>query len=218
MDGLVNNKRTKTTNMRPKRHLFLIIFSLFYISTSYCATDMDEYPWSAFFYVGKMTQNTLGSVLIQDFQFDSETLYSLELSRQLSPENALRHFLQPIVSTVEVAGNFTYRDDPAGNIFEFNPYLLFRWRDFPWDNVVTTSLGLGEGLSYDTEVPQIEMKNSDEAQRLLNYLMMEATFALPDHPQWELVWRIHHRSGVFGLYNSGNNGSTAIGLGIRYHF
>ena len=207
--------------MRPKRALYLIFLSILpfdYLNATCANASEYDYPWALFFYVGKMTQNTLGSVLIQDYQFDDETLYSLELSRELSPCNAFRHFVQPIVSTVEVVANVTYRDDPVGPIYEFNPYFTFRWKEFPWNPIITTTIALGEGLSYDSQVPQVEIKNSDETQRLLNFLMVEATFAMPTHPRWELVWRAHHRSGVFGLYNSGNTGSTAVGLGVRYHF
>lgn len=185
--------------------------------------QMTDLPWAVLVYVGQMTNQTLGNVIFQNYTFSNETLYSLELSHQLAPQNPLRRFLQPILTTVEVSGNFTYRDDPVGPIYEFDPYLTFRWAHFPWDKYVTTTLGLGEGISFDSKVPSIEVGSdpsgsTDSPQKVLNYLMMEATFALPNHPHWELVWRIHHRSGVYGLYRAENTGSTAIGLGIRYRF
>jgi hypothetical protein len=34
---------------------------------------------------------------------------------------------------------------------------------------------------------------------LLNYLALEVGLALPRRPDWSLVYRIHHRSGIFGL-------------------
>jgi hypothetical protein len=48
--------------------------------------------------------------------------------------------------------------------------------------------------------------------------MLEAAFALPAYPQIQVVGRIHHRSGAFGLYRAGNTGSNAVGIGIRYLF
>src|SRR5262245_23564687 len=51
---------------------------------------------------------------------------------------------------------------------------------------------------------------------MMNYLLLEATFALPTHPYLQLVVRIHHRSGAHGLYHAGNTGSNVIGLRIRY--
>ena len=47
--------------------------------------------------------------------------------------------------------------------------------------------------------------------------MVEATFALPRHPQWQLAYRIHHRSGIFGVYDT-DSGSNTVGLGLRYFF
>lgn len=200
-----------------------IVLAVLFISTaitSFAEPDpaLLDNPWAVFVYAGQMTENTIGKVVAFNFQLDDETLYSLELSRQLSPNNPFRRWLQPIVGTIELNANGTYRDDPVGPIYEFNPYVSFRWIDFPWNHVITTTFAIGEGLSYDTNIPQVEAENSEETQNLLNYLMLEATFALPKYPRWELVYRIHHRSGVFGLYNAGNNGSTAVGLGIRYRF
>jgi hypothetical protein len=194
---------------------------IFYQVTGYADDNESIYtyqPWAVMGYWGKMTDNTLGQVIKFDYKTTQETLYSLEFSHQLMANNPLRKFFSPIVSTIEVIGNVTYRDDPVGPIYEFNPYLAFRWQHLPWNNIIVTSFAMGEGLSYDSQVPQVEARNSEETQSLLNYLMLEATFALPNHPQWELVARIHHRSGVFGLYDAGNNGSTAVGVGIRYRF
>lgn len=182
------------------------------------ANKSSYYPWAVMFYYGRMTNNDLGKVLTSSFTLSKEKLYSVEFSHQLPSANAFMQFFQPLVSTIDVVGNFTYRDDPLGNIYEVNPYLAFRWNHFPWNKYVFTSFAVGEGLSYDTKVPQIEQRTSTHSQSLLNFLLFEATFAMPSHPNWELVARVHHRSGVFGLYNAGNNGSTAVGLGIRYRF
>jgi hypothetical protein len=47
--------------------------------------------------------------------------------------------------------------------------------------------------------------------------MLEATFALPKYPQWQLAYRIHHRSGIYGVFDT-DSGSNTIGLGLRYFF
>ena len=147
-------------------------------------------------------------------------LYSVEVAHELSPTNWFRRWLQPLVSTIEIGGNVTYRgDDPAGTIYEFVPSIILRWQNFPWNHYVTTTLAAAEGISYATKVPFQETVDADnDTKRLLNYLMFEATFAMPKYPQWELVARIHHRSGAFGLYGAGNSGSTAVGVGVRYLF
>jgi hypothetical protein len=103
---------------------------------------------------------------------------------------------------------------------EFNLLLNARWSRFPWDNFIDTSAALGWGQSFATTVPPLEPRSDRDEQstRLLNYLLVEIDFAPPSRPEWGLVLRLHHRSGVFGLYNGVNGGSNFIGAGIRYQF
>ena len=49
-------------------------------------------------------------------------------------------------------------------------------------------------------------------------MVVELTIASPRYPRLQLVMRIHHRSGAFGLYHAGNTGSNDLALGIRYLF
>lgn len=180
----------------------------------------DKYEWGVMGYVGAMT----GSELYHDMYFDFNglgpgTLYSFEVLRQLPKDNWARQLFRGLVSTIEVGGNYTYETDPTGPINEGNAYFVFRWRDFPWNHKVLTTFGIGEGLSYASHVPQQELDSEDEpgnATRLLNYLMTELTFSMPEHPEWQVMYRLHHRSGVFGLYTPGTVGSTAAGIGVRY--
>ncbi len=177
------------------------------------------YPWAVMGYYGKMTRNTLGQVLGFGYKIGNETLYSIEFGKRLSRQNMFMHFFQPIFNTISIVGNFTYRDDRVGPIYEFNPYISFRWERFPWNRYVPTTFAIGEGLSYDTKVPYREAENSNQGtKRLMNYLSFELTLGIPKFPHWQILWRIHHRSGVYGLYDAGNSGSTAVGLGLRYMF
>ena len=101
--------------------------------------------------------------------------------------------------------------------WEFTGSLNLRWVVFPWNRHIETTVALGEGLSWATQIPALEKAdptNSDNAQ-LLNYILIEVTFAIPESP-WSLVTRIHHRSGVFGLF--GHSGSNILEAGIRYRF
>jgi len=179
----------------------------------------DAYPNSALYYYGVTTEDALGSMFVGKIHRWPEHIQSIELTHTLSRENFLRRLVYPLVGVVQVSANFTVRNG-AGEptIYEFNPYVEGRWTNFPWNNVISTSFAIGEGISYDTSIPTLEKKSSDNTKRLLNYLMLEATLALPDNPRWQLVARIHHRSGAFGLYHAGNTGSNDVGLGIRYLF
>jgi hypothetical protein len=101
--------------------------------------------------------------------------------------------------------------------WELTGSLNLRWVVFPWNRYVATTLAIGEGLSWASEIPALEKEdptNSENAQ-LLNYVLIEVTFALPESP-WSLVTRIHHRSGVWGLF--GHSGSNILEAGVRYRF
>jgi hypothetical protein len=179
----------------------------------------DRYRFAGLYYYGITTSDALGSILVGKIHRWPEHIQSVELSYTLSRENFLRRLVYPLVGVVQVTGNFTVRNGSNEHtIYEFNPYVEGRWANFPWNKYVNTSFAIGEGISYDTSIPSLERKSSEDTKRLLNYLMLEATFASPDNPRWQLVLRIHHRSGAFGLYHAGNTGSNDLGLGIRYLF
>lgn len=177
--------------------------------------------WGIFIYHSWMTNSNIGPVLTgQNVHFKYGTMNSIDLSYQLDPANPLRRFFRPLVSTIEVAGNITQRHDPNGLIYEFDPYLNFRWKTFPWDHYITTTFAIGDGLSYATGIPLREQHDSsnNNAKRLLNFLVVEATFAAPSHPDLQFVLRVNHRCGAWGLFGAGNLSSNAVGLGIRYLF
>ena len=216
-----------------KTKIILIIFGFFALMSSCLAAETINhnvpsikpvdgdlsYPWSILLYRGWMTTNTLGQVLTFDYKRQQEgSLYAAELSYELSPDNPVREFFQPIVGTMNIALNTAYQEDPAGPVYELNPVLIFRWTHFPWNQYVLTTLGAGEGISYASRILSREYKGVDKTNHLLNFLMFEATFAMPSHPRWEFVWRLHHRSGAYNMYDAENSGSTAFGFGIRYSF
>lgn len=95
-----------------------------------------------------------------------------------------------------------------------------RWVSFPWDKWVDTSAALGAGLSYATEEPALERKENPEtgATRLLHYLVFEFAVAPPGESHWSLVIRLHHRSGVWGLFDGVGSASNFAVLGLRYRF
>ena len=104
--------------------------------------------------------------------------------------------------------------------WEFNALIALRWKYFPWNKHVKTSFAVGDGLSYATEVPLLEDLDEPEtgSTRLLNYLLIELTFAPPKEEHWAFVFRIHHRSGIFGVFDDVSGGSNVIALGIKYTF
>jgi hypothetical protein len=169
-------------------------------------------------YYGAMTCNTLGHVIKLNYSIDDEQLYSGEFTYVFRPDQGIRRYFGPVFQSIEANFNFTVHDDHGRSFYEFVPYLSFRWKKFPWTNYLKTSISLGEGVSWASNISTREWRDSKDPQKFLNYLNLEMTAALPSFPRLELVGRFHHRSGVFGLYRSTNSGSTAAGLAVRWYF
>jgi len=100
--------------------------------------------------------------------------------------------------------------------WEFNLPIIGRWEAFPWDDVVDTSIAFGIGPSYASEKPKVEIANDGDSHRLLVYWMMEIEVGPPDKG-WSAIFRLHHRSGAYGLV-AGEGGSNAIVIGLRQRF
>jgi hypothetical protein len=96
----------------------------------------------------------------------------------------------------------------------------FRWTYFPWNKYVKTTIALEEGPDIATEIDQEERlrAGNDRGSYFLNFFTPEITFARPSDPNNELLLRFHHRSGIFGLINGVNGGSSFATIGFRHRF
>ncbi len=94
--------------------------------------------------------------------------------------------------------------------------IIGRWEPFPWDEVVDTSLAFGIGPSYASSKPKVEVANDGDSRRLLVYWMMEIEVGVPDK-SWSAIFRLHHRSGAFGLV-ADEGGSNAMVIGLKQRF
>ncbi|MGH7325576.1 MAG: hypothetical protein ACREJ9_13170 [Candidatus Rokuibacteriota bacterium] len=103
---------------------------------------------------------------------------------------------------------------------EFAASINVRWITFPWDAYIDTSVAFGSGLSYATEAPEVEARDNPDtgSARFLHYIMLEVVLAVPGAPRWGVVARVHHRSGVFGLFEGVGRASNAFAGGLRYRF
>jgi hypothetical protein len=100
--------------------------------------------------------------------------------------------------------------------WELNGMYVLRWITFPWNHFLHTSFAAGEGFSYTTSKHKREPSST---VRGLHYLMLELALALPDHKEWSLVGRVHHRSNIYGAIGPDNAiSSNYIGMGIKYGF
>jgi hypothetical protein len=103
---------------------------------------------------------------------------------------------------------------------EFWGALAFRWTAFPWNNYVKTTIALSEVISLATQIDTVERDaNPNRAGSIvLNYFSPEITVSLPDYQQYDLIFSIHHRSGLYGLIDHVNAGSQFGTVGFRIHF
>jgi hypothetical protein len=108
-----------------------------------------------------------------------------------------------------------------GNELEFGAIPEFRWKWFPWNNVVYTNVRVGPlGLSYTTGLSVEESSDTtgNHTSRFLNLDVYEWTFAPSEQSKWEGFIRNQHRSGIFGLINGVRGGSNYVNLGLRVRF
>ena len=104
---------------------------------------------------------------------------------------------------------------------EFWAGLTFRWTEFPWNDVVKTVIGVTEGASFATKVEREERRESMPGHAgsvFLNFFSPEITIAPPGVSAYELVFRMHHRSGMFGLIHNVHGGAQYGTVGIRVYF
>jgi hypothetical protein len=109
--------------------------------------------------------------------------------------------------------------------------LYLRWKWFPWNDYVRTTVAVSTGVNYASGIPDYEIAQSgnNRGSRALHYFSPEITFSLPSDPTTELVIRNHHRSGgadwwgkshpVYGgLFRNTAGGVQYLSAGIRKKF
>jgi hypothetical protein len=102
---------------------------------------------------------------------------------------------------------------------EFAAAVYARWHAFPWNDFVSTTMAAGVGPSYTTVYPQLEFQEGDDSKsKILNQANLELTLAMPRHPHTQLLFRLQHRSGIFGLINGVTDASNFLTLGLRHRF
>jgi hypothetical protein len=170
--------------------------------------DIKRPKWFVTVYGGAHAQDDIGDVFTFNAKFeDNDYIAVLALAREFW------HYKEFISFEVEGQIGKHFNND---TFWEFNGLIIGRWHAFPWNKYVDTSIAVGDGLSYYTEVSKVEKEDDEDAQKTLNYLMFELALGLPQYPRWDLVVRIHHRSSIFGLYGAG--GSNYVCGGIKFSF
>ena len=122
---------------------------------------------------------------------------------------------------IDVEIDFSVSLHNTDNFATFNVTPTFRWKWFPWNNYVYTTLRVGPfGLSYATKVSDLERAQVTygHSANLLNSTLVEWTFAPAENSPWEAFWRIQHRCGVYGLFDDVVGGTNYMTFGFRASF
>jgi hypothetical protein len=89
----------------------------------------------------------------------------------------------------------------------------------PLGNVASMSIGLIAGFSGITNPTDLERQREYEHSgnsKLLFYFSPELAFAFRDLPNIEMVFRLHHRSGLYGTLGRMREGSNTHAVGVRW--
>lgn len=165
--------------------------------------------WAITLYGTRLNSGTLKETFLFQADYVDSYLLALALSRRVYSYKRYIDF--------EVEANVAKHFGEQHN-WEFNGLITARWLLFPWNKYLNTTIAIGQGLSYATEIPDLETRFHDETSQLLIFSMYELTLSLPKVPRWILVTRIHHRSGLGGLFGDVHGASNSVGLGLRYRF
>lgn len=185
------------------------------------APDYSENRFSVAVYGGFLTTQAFSELYSGPNKLVNTNIIAASVSRELfSVGHAFGvKALEPLKLEVEgIYALHTGEWPHSQNFSEYAGSFNLRWHRFPWNRYVVTTMGFGEGLSYATEKPSYEIEINNKTAYLMNFLMFDVTFAHPDLPELALMLRLHHRSGVFGLFDDVSGGSNFFVAGLKYTF
>lgn len=97
--------------------------------------------------------------------------------------------------------------------------IFLRWKAFPWNDYVRTSIAIGVGPSVSGNVViEPSYVRNTEGTGVANYFSPELTVGLPSQPRFDLVVRYHHRSQIWGLIPLTTDATQFWTAGFRARF
>ncbi len=170
-------------------------------------TNLPELPYNAV--TGKLT-------------FHDAHLTALELSRVMVPDFTIpTPFGDWRGHRLELAGQVVKHWGKQKHA-ELTGALVWRTPDWHFSNAASVNFAYGNGFSYALKPPRYE--KGPEGIRGVNtkqfqfYILTEFELTPADAPDWHLVFRLHHRSGIWGVISPRKTGSNYLGLGLRRDF
>lgn len=177
--------------------------------TSESEKSKSNYKWFVSIYGGPHTDENLAEIAVLNATYSDDNYVAVgALAREIYRYEQWVSF--------ELEGQVGKHFGSDNDHWEFVGLILGRWHPFPWDNYIDTGFAIGGGLSFFSSISQTELQRDENAQHLLGYLAFEFTFGLPQYPRWNLMFRVHHRSGAKGLI--GESVSNYSCFGLKYAF
>ena len=181
--------------------------------------DWHPQPWAVTAWGGQMIDADFGPTFLGEGRMRPEALLGVGLQKRIMRAGPLAIELEADlfshIADQQQGGQYNqskpHTDLPSQSFGEGVLGIGARAWVQPW-----LSLGVVEGISFYTDVSLYEKTFREESSQLLNYLGFEVEAAVS--PDLSLVGRIHHRSGVFGLFNGVSGGSNGYLLGLRYRW
>jgi hypothetical protein len=163
-------------------------------------------------FAGIYSSDVFTDIVATPWDTRTENIYLVTLSYNRRLTTIFRHL------DIEVEGGVGRRFGDNDSV-EAYAALALRWTEFPWNNHVRTTFAVYPiGPSYVADLSPSEVSKDGRSANWLNYFAIELTLAAPSLPQLEVLFRLHHRSGAFGLINGSTNGADFLSVGARYRF
>lgn len=194
---------------------FTLLTSILVLLSGNCA---EATPWSVTLYGGPVTYTIFTETIKGEARFNSGML-AIAVDRRL----AYLGWGWNLVGEAQFQ-QFAARDskdffEGSGNYSAISLGIGVEYHHFPWERTLPTAVSVFMGPSYSFN-PPLAYRRIDWGSRkaLLNYLGIEFAFAIPPRRDLDAVFRIYHRSGVWGIFTNDAQEASAIGVGLRYRF
>ncbi len=188
----------------------------FFLLASCCsalAEAREARPKSIYMFAGRYTAGTMGESA-NPFNADYEDNYVAAAVWGEDVSAPWRGFIMG----AEIG--LAHRFGASGSLEAWGG-MVVRHRGLHILNAITVLPSVTAGLSLTNKSIGVENRREDgrnESARVLFYLGPEIGLSFRTNPRWELVYRLHHRSGgnrVLGRLLEGHNANT---LGVRHRF
>lgn len=168
-------------------------------------------PWRADIWYGALNPGNFTDLMIDpaSTKMTSDQIIGFTFGREI--------FDHGYGFTFDLGVMGAHRVDEGG--FEIGMPMTVTFNGFPWRERLPTRLAVSVGPSFVTRITPTEKRKdqNNKGSKLLNMFSPEVEVGIPD-TDWSGFFRLHHRSGIFGLIDGVSGGSTYLTFGFRHRF